>query len=791
MRADAPFGPFANREREVAALAQLLTTAASPLTVRLWSAQPATGVTAWLRYFRKLRCHDAVVLYLDAADGVANSLFGSIYVALRHDYREHWTVLEQALRRTSGASPVRQLSAALASSIPYVGAAAERALQLSDLPVNPTYYPSLPAEAFSRALGAIASRTPVVLLVDNAQDLDDGSYDLLASTAGGAARIHYELAYVHRDPAATARFATTVHRLEHLGYTVRVESLPPLSADAVERWATLVESRVAAANAPRVLAESGGNVYYIARRLRDDAALAGVPPASPVAATILQYLAVARQSLRISDLTLLLTRPHAPVFGPPGAVDAEVRRLVASGELQEVELPDGDALVRPLHTTPVAISDRVVEARCAVALYDYYIAAQQTSLRHAPAEVLPLLYRLSKLAAPDDTPAHAQELLRLSLAMGSSRAAEGLIRNATLPSVDATFTFVDYIVRIAALMATRRYREASALLQVPPRAEWACERLVRVLLAIALNRCREHAASERLIGALLTSSSSLEEQVLLLSYSIAGKLHDGDVRGARDVYEAHGRSVERATNVGYLLRNAAAAMEPEDALALLTRAVERFAETGDTFGWASSRSNRGNNLALLGRLGDAQDDFEAAHDQLQTYGAVHLHVVLNNLGIVALLRGDLSSAREFLKRARTNAENATPRALAGINLCVALAASGDTAGAAALLLTLEEEAASAAVDRVRQRFYPNAFILSMLLGFARPQQDAYYERALAFPDRSRPASVFERLGRARREGVTHETLRELMVPAFLAYWYQNPLEMLPLHLLAEQARSEE
>lgn len=791
MPADAPFGPFANREREVAALTQLLTPTASPLTLRLWSAQPATGVSSWLRYFRKLRCRDAVVLYLDAADGVANSIFGSIYVALRHDYREQWAALEQALRRASGPSPDRQLSSALASAIPYFGAAAERALQLSDLAVNPTYYPSLPAEAFSRALGAIASSAPVLLLVDNAQDLDDGSYDLLASTAGGAARIHYELAYVHRDPAATTRFATTIQRLEQLGYTVRVESLPPLSVDAVERWVTLVDSRVPAASAPRVLAESGGNVYYIARRLRGDAAIADAPPVSPVAATILQYLAVARQSLRVSDLALLVTRPHAPILAPPGAVDAEVRRLVAAGELQEVELPDGDALVRPLHTTPAATSGLIVEARCAVALYDYFIAAQQTSVRHAPAEVLPLLYRLSKIAAPDDTAAHAQDLLRLSLAMGSSRAAEGLIRNATLPSVDATCSFVDYVVRVSAFMATRRYGEASALLQVPPRAEWADERLVRVLLAIALNRCREHAASERLIRALMPTSSSLEEQVLLLSYSIAGKLHDGDVRGARDVFDAHGRSVERATNVGYLLRNAAAAMEPEDAVALLAQAVERFAETGDTFGWASSRSNRGNNLALLGRLAGAQDDFEAAYDQLQTYGAVHLHIVLNNLGIVALLRGDLPSACEFLKRARTNAENATPRTLAGINLCVALAASGDTANAAALLLALEEEAASAAVDRVRQRFYPNAFVISVLLGFARAQQDAYYERSLAFPDRSRPASVFERLQRARRDGVTHETLRELIVPAFLAYWYQNPLEMLPLHLLAEQARSEE
>lgn len=790
MSIPAPSGVFANRENELAALADVIAGSPSPQLLRVWSARPAAGMTALLRYFQKLRGSEAVVLYMDAADGVANTLFGAIYTALHQDYRDHWIALERDLRHAGGASKRRQLAAAFMSSVPYIGSAAEKAVELSALEVNPTYYPSLPAEVFSRALRRIAQRSPVVLLIDNAQALDDGSLDLLASTAGGVDRIHYELAYIHRDHAATATFAARVRRLEQLGYVVRVETLPPLSTRAVERWASLVEGSAPVANVERLVAESDGDVYEIARRLRT-APVAGAPFASsPLATAIINFLAVARQALRVSDLSVLLTQPNATVLAAPTAVDAEVQRLVNIGALQESELPDGDTLVRSLHTSPAVVTDELTRTRCATALYDYFVAAEQTSFRHAAAEVLPLLYRLSKLVAPDDAALHAQRLLRLSLAMGSARAAEGLIRNATLPPIDETASFVDYVVRVCALLATRRYADAAALLQVPARPEWASERLVRVLLAISLNRCRAHAASDELIRELIGTSTSLEEQVLLLSYSIAGMLHDGDVSGARTTFETHETAVEAAANFGYLLRNAASAMAPEDAVRLLGRAVERFAETGDTFGWASSRSNRGNNLALLGRIAEAREEFEAARDVLQTYGAIHLHIVLNNLGIMRLFGGDAVGACELFRRARTNAENAMPRTLAGINLCVAQAASGATSDAAALLVVLGDEAATASVDRVRQQFFSNAYILSVLLGFSESQQKAYYDGAIAFPDRWRPTMVLERLNRARRVGVTAETLLALYVPAYLAYWYQNPLEMLPLHLLAEKARVE-
>jgi len=787
---DAPIEPFANRLQELNKLTETLTAAVPTRQLRVWSAEPAHGVTSWLRYFQKYRRHDGIVLYLDASDGVANSLFSSIYVGLRHYYPEQWKIVARELGSPTQTSHVRQMASALASAIPYVGRAVETGIKVSDIPVNPTYYASLAAESFSHSLRTIAQKAHVLLLVDNAQDIDDASFDLFAGTAGSTAAIHYELAYVHRDSGATARFDPFVARLEQLGYTVCTETLQPLTASAVEEWATLMQPLSEESVAARVAAESGGNVYQIAQWLRHGSAAAPAATRSPLETAILLYLTTARQSMRLSDIVGLLMRPNSPVLASEGAIEADILRLQEANELSGFTLPDGDLIVRPLQTTPLPHREDVSELACATALYEFFISAQQTSTRHSAAEVVPLLYRLSKVVAPDETAQHAQELLRLSLAMGSSRAANGLIENATLPLVDRSLSFVDYIVRVCALFASRRYSAATALLSVPPRPEWGEERLVRVLLAIGLNRCRDHAASEQHIRSLLETSSSLEEQVLLLSYSLVGKLHEGDVRGARQAFIAHRESLRSADNYGYFLRNAASAMEPEESLEVLSEAIVSFERTHDTFGAASTLSNRGNNFGLLGRFADALEDQREAYNQMQMYGAVHLHIVLNNLGIATLLTGDAANARELLRRSRAIAENEMPRTFAGINLCFALAVCGDDGEAAALLHTLEAEATNAVLDRVRQRFFPNAAILSKLLGFTPARQEAFYEAALRFPDRARPIAILERLHAGRRVILSADNALEYMTPAYLAYWYQNPLEMLPLQLLARQARAE-
>src|SRR4029079_1771275 len=103
-------------------------------------------------------------------------------------------------------------------------------------------------------------------------------------------------------------------------------------------------------------------------------------------------------------------------------------RLELAGCLTVTELPDSDQLVGMTGDAsflpPGKPESSPYSLVTAEMLYSYFSRAKLISRRHALSELMPLLYRLSKIVDRDATPRFVQEIISISLQMGSIDAAD-------------------------------------------------------------------------------------------------------------------------------------------------------------------------------------------------------------------------------------------------------------------------------------------------------------------------------------------------------------------------------
>ena len=106
--------------------------------------------------------------------------------------------------------------------------------------------------------------------------------------------------------------------------------------------------------------------------------------------------------------------------------------------------------------------------------------------------------------------------------------------------------------------------------------------------------------------------------------------------------------------------------------------------------------------------------------------------------------------------------------------------------------SLDAEAETAKVDRVRQKVYLNSAVISLFAGAPGEVVESRCAKALQHPDRRNPQMTTETVTRIRETAMSPtqidpELFFKLYSPCSLFYWYQNPLEGLPIDFLSFEA----
>ncbi len=642
------------------------------------------------------------------------------------------------------------------------------------------------------------------MFLDNVQELENWSRHLLDVTVGRAYRnIRYVAGYVARSNANGGNADDFALLSKDVGYEVGVRPFPKPDEEFIRLYASARGVNWTRRNCKTIAEATKGDIYTI----RAAVAAAGgttsdlllvVTSLPPVGRSILALLTLAKQDLRHSDLLALSLNDSAVFVENEQEIEDTIDLMLSRELLHSASLPDGDRLLSlqaSSETIGSVLQLSTVESmRLEMQLYEYFSRVQKASKRHSAAEVAPLLYRLAKNVAIEQTDIRLRDIIRLSLQMGSRSLAEEFVDRAIRPT-KPHLSLQDYLAKLAFLISVKSFSQVLDLTAEPPSECWAENRFVKIFRGIALNRRRFHTESEELLAGLCETCSSLEELSMMVSFRIVGRIHANDVGGAKALYNQYEQDLARASNYGYFLRNGAEVFEASEGVEILTKALPLHERNGDTFGMATTLCNRGAKLAQTGQPQKGLIDVEQANELLEVFGIHHLGIVIGDLGHCYLYMGKYKEAEANCRKALRYMGKDLPRAYTTTNLAAVHLLQGQPAVAMSAINTLVADAENAKVDRIRQKVYLNSALISLFADEPALTVLSLCEKALKHPDRRNPQLTVDRVDTIKEllsSGSTPnaDVFLKLYSPCSLFYWYQNPLEGLPIDFLSLEAVAE-
>ncbi|HWZ44584.1 MAG TPA: hypothetical protein VNW97_14000 [Candidatus Saccharimonadales bacterium] len=767
--------------------------------MQVLAAPPHSGLSCFLKHCSDTKAGSGVSLYADGAKHEGNSLFAQFGLELFHKYRPLWKDLVGLQEGRAGRTRPRQISAAISESIPYIGRVLARGTELAYPTLPLSAYPSIAAEFLCEFLVRVSQSRQICLFLDNVQELDNWSAQLLSVTAGRAYRgIRYVAGFVTRGPVGGENIDRFVIRSQDIGYGVSVSRFPLPNEEFIQLYAASFDLKWSRSHCAVLAAATGGDIYRIRAALAAACGMKSDLPSairdlSPLAQSILGFLALARQDLRRSDVLALCLADDAIFIRDIEDVDRTINELADATLVYLSPLPDGDQLVALL-PSPAGVKEALhqsaaVLTRLELHLYDYFSRADRVSGRHSAAEIAPLLYRLASSVDPDHLDTRLRDIIRLSLQMGSRSIAEEFIDRAVRPSGAQPQHLHDYLAKLAFLISVKTFDRVLELTSKPPRKDWGSHRLAQVFRGIALNRRRHHDESEELLASLCATYTSLEELATLVSYRIVGKIHSNDISSARTLYERYHGDLVGAANYGYFLRNGAEVYDASQGVEILTQALHCHEKTSDIFGIATTRCNRGAKLAQIGQPEAGLTDVEYAYDVLEVFGVHHLAITIGDVAHCYLYLRLFEQAEQTCSKALRYMGKELPRAYTLLNMAAAQLLQGRSNDAIVTVEQVINEAEQARLDRVRQKAYFNGALIALFADAPERSVKELCNNALLHPDRRDPVGGTKRVNEilqllAKGRPASTDLFFSLYSPCSLFYWYQNPLEGLPIDFLS-------
>lgn len=421
-------------------------------------------------------------------------------------------------------------------------------------------------------------------------------------------------------------------------------------------------------------------------------------------------------------------------------------------------------------------------------LYRYFERCYQHSDVHPKSELILLLYNLSGIVDQSSSSHWARQLVRVSMRMGNTEVAYRQIGRVI--DIERPKTKDDLIIDVSLKFMCKRYSKVYELLtKLENRDFVSSNRYLRALEALSLNRCRQHDSSNTLIDTLVNTSSSIDEQCILISAKLSNLIHQNFINDARLIFRETKPLFLRSKFFPYFLRMSPSIHGPQEGKWDLIRAYKLFKNNNDHFGTYTTLSNIGLLFLELSRVRSALTILCRSREELIIYGPHHSIHVKNNIGIARVFQGNFDDAIRVF-RPLCNGHQKMPSIYASINSAVALALVGDVEKATNMLDEILNVVQAYPVDRVRQRFWHNQALISTIGCFDNPA--AYQERADAaiqkmkvHVDRRDPHKTLATAGQFNNwvhgefpKNFQRDHFSIFWQPCYLEYWYHDPLNLL-------------
>lgn len=308
---------------------------------------------------------------------------------------------------------------------------------------------------------------------------------------------------------------------------------------------------------------------------------------------------------------------------------------------------------------------------------------------------------------------------------------------------------------------------------------------IKAFYGILLNRVRRHEEAEKILIESLESVKQLEYKVIISSYLISNYIHQENLSTAQNAFHLLLDNYRDSSNIGYLIRNATSAFAGYRN-EMYDHAMKAFLSSNDMFGYYTTMCNKATSmLSADSETGRAM--LYEAYDHLKIYGENITHIIMNNLGIANLLCHKFEEAKKCFCIVIANESCDMPQIFAKINLACCNVIAGNSDLGLKEMRDLERIVEAHPLDRVRQKYYINRLFAEHFTN--QPITNDLIKKAKNNLDRYSPEktleiiSFYQKNSRSSKRNITNYAWRRLFLPCNLAYWFIDPLKILPKSFL--------
>lgn len=748
---------YANRTLEYSQVEQFLKKDVKAIII---DAYPASGVSSFVkdRVACDLLTAQQSFLYIDAKGGT--SLDELLYSALLRS--GHHRSLQKMADDKLGNREGTGLSAVL-EGIDYLGPLLSRMIQgKSASPVYTGSYASALEEYLVPYFSQYGGKT--LIAIDRVEALPETSFNLLAKLQNCEMVQCILIKTENTDQYC---------KLENYLFTCKIVAEHILfdrpHIKLVKELGLLHGVEVSTDRAQEIVKNNNQNIHAIIKSIRDS----GQAPDAPLntwETAAIHILATCAEP--ISEEELIEIIGQCETYAP----DKKIPACAAIQNLARQGIIDGDSAGWQLtsHFDPVvhAVLDKPAERLLYQNTIYNYLRQKKGEMRNVR-----LRYQLSKELCC--TTAEDAKLLLRSLLISGVEISDNIVEDARFNQSNLT----DCLLAGIYFCRERKYEKAFTWINAIPKEQRT--RDVEALLATLLNRIRSLDEAEEALLSSLKQCGSPAQQNLLGAFLISTYIHMERLSDAKVVYYRMKEIYPHAPMHGYLARNVASAFSKyqED---IYETALTDFKEDKDDFGYYTTLCNKGYALCKNGRFDEGLLSLEKAKSGLENFPRTNLHIIYNDLGICYFMLGRSNEASQYLALACSLGRNSMPRIFATINLACLDAVMGHTENALKQLGEIEEDVRIHSLDRVRQKYFTNRLMVEYLHG--NRDLTALIETAKKYPDRYTPEHSQKVINICQRFAASCKPPRkerwiELYSPCGLAYWYMEPLKLLPAGII--------
>lgn len=654
---------------------------------------------------------------------------------------------------------------AMIEGVPYAGPLlAHAADKKSAKPVYTGNYLHALAELLVPLFEDIAKKNTIEIIIDSAQDMDESSYSVIAELS----RIP-KVSTVMAITESNDRYLKVKNHLT-IYSNLRIDTILFGEPDAhlISELAKSYGFSLSDHEIRHVLLATKKNIHRIIESISNFSSLDTM--LTSIQSAIVHLLRICAAGISKEELCSIIQRSN--VFTPDTVSDVNDaiailydRNIVTT----KISLEGSKTYVlvgqhHPLVVSCLSIySDNLYYQNL---VYEFY---EQTDTNNS-IEKIELMYSLSKELGQATRKKYAAMLLEVKLKNGEI-IPEDIVLAAELSRRN------NHDISLAALYYCRERKYGISLDWIGSLHGKKQVDNYMNLKAVLLNRVRRMDEAEALFPKCIESEKDYAKLNILYAYSLANSLHLHGADSIKEKYLHPYESLSGTPNSGYFARNFASAVSAKEKETFYRTAIAYFEENRDDFGLYSTHCNWGNSLCAFGKAKEASAHLEEAEKGLQQFGAAHLHILYNDIGMCHFMNQDYGDAEKYFSLSNRLGLNTMPLVMVTINKACLLLAKGEVAKANAAMAEVWDKIQVHKVWSLKNKYYTNLLLVKYADGL---------DALSAFIDKHsdelskyvRPTIMAHYTGFIK-DGLSYDftDLHALYYPSGLAYWYIDPLKL--------------